>query len=107
MPRPNSRDPETDPRAFLGEELARARAAAGFSSQQALADQLGFDRSVIGKAESGDRPPTLDVLRSWVKACSLDEDHYVRLAVLARRADGPVPSSRAWPHASSLLKAYA
>jgi hypothetical protein len=44
MPRPNSRDPESDPRAFLGEELARARVAAGFSSQQALADHLGFDR---------------------------------------------------------------
>lgn len=91
MPRHNSRDPETDPRAFLGEELARARMAAGFSSQQALADHLGFDRSVIGKAESGDRVPTLDVLRAWVKACNLDEDHYMRLAVLARRADGPVP----------------
>jgi transcriptional regulator with XRE-family HTH domain len=91
MPRHNSRDPETDPRAFLGEELARARLAAGFSSQQALADHLGFDRSVIGKAESGDRPPTPDVLRPWVKACNLDEDHYMRLAVLARRADGPVP----------------
>jgi transcriptional regulator with XRE-family HTH domain len=91
MPRPNSRDPQTDPRAFLGDELARARMAAGFNSQQALADHLGFDRSVVGKAESGDRPPTLDVLRSWTKACNLDEEHYVRLAVLARRADGPVP----------------
>ena len=38
MPRPNSRDPETDPAAFLGDELARAGMAAGFSSQQALAD---------------------------------------------------------------------
>jgi hypothetical protein len=37
MPRPNSRDPDIDPRAFLGDELARARLAAGFSSQQALA----------------------------------------------------------------------
>jgi transcriptional regulator with XRE-family HTH domain len=91
MPRLNSRDPETDPAAFLGDELARARLAAGFDSQQALADHLGFDRSVVGKAESGDRPPTPDVLRSWVKACNMDEDHYVRLAVLARRADGPVP----------------
>jgi transcriptional regulator with XRE-family HTH domain len=91
MPRPNSRDPETDPAAFLGDELARARLAAGFSSQQALADHLGFDRSVIGKAETGDRPPTPDVLRPWATACNLDEEHFVRLAVLARRADGPVP----------------
>ena len=28
--------------------------AAGFSSQEALAARLGFDRSVIGKAETGD-----------------------------------------------------
>ncbi len=92
MPRPNSRDPETDPAAFFGDELARARLAAGFSSQQALADHLGFDRSVIGKAETGDRPPTPDVLRPWAQACNLDEEHYARLAVLARRADGPVPT---------------
>jgi transcriptional regulator with XRE-family HTH domain len=91
MPRPNSRDPETDPAAFLGDELARARLAAGFSSQQALADHLGFDRSVVGKAESGDRPPTPDVLRAWCEVCNLDYDHFARLAGLARRADGPIP----------------
>jgi hypothetical protein len=31
--------------AFLGEELRRARLAAGFTSQEALAGKLGFDRS--------------------------------------------------------------
>jgi hypothetical protein len=46
---------------------------------------------VVGKAESGDRPPTPEVLRAWCDACSLDYDHFTRLAVLARRADGPVP----------------
>jgi len=91
MPRPNSRDPETDPAAFLGDELARARDAAGFKSQQALADDLGFDRSVIGKAETGERPPTPDVLVAWCKACDLDYEHFGRMATLARRADGPIP----------------
>jgi transcriptional regulator with XRE-family HTH domain len=91
MPRPNSRDPETDPAAFLGDELARARLAAGFGSQQALADHLGFDRSVIGKAETGDRPPTPDVLAAWAKACDVDPELYGRMATLARRADGPIP----------------
>jgi transcriptional regulator with XRE-family HTH domain len=91
MPRPNSRDPETDPAAFLGDELARARLAAGFSSQQALADHLGFDRSVIGKAETGNRPPTPDVLAAWAKACGVDPEMFGRMATLARRADGPVP----------------
>jgi transcriptional regulator with XRE-family HTH domain len=86
------RDPEKDPKGFLGDELRRARLAAGFSSQDALAGTLGFDRTVITKAESGDRPPTVDVLAAWCRACHLDEDHFLRLAVLARRADGPVPS---------------
>lgn len=86
------RDPETDVRAFLGTELARARVASGFSSQDVLAAKLGFDRSVIGKAETGDRPPTPEVLAAWCEACGLDTDHFERLARLARRADGPVPA---------------
>src|SRR5579872_6950184 len=65
------RDPETDPRARLGDELRRARMAAGFSSQEALAAKLGFDRTVIAKAETGDRPPTPDVLAAWCQACGL------------------------------------
>lgn len=86
------RDPETDPRAFLGGELRRARVAAGFSSQEALAARLGFDRTVITKTETGDRPPTADVLAAWCGACGLDGDLFGRLAGLARRSDGPVPS---------------
>jgi transcriptional regulator with XRE-family HTH domain len=86
------RDPETEPRAFLGSELQRGRIAAGFSSQDALASKLGFDRSVIGKAETGERPPTPEVLAAWCEACRLDGDLLARLAALARRADGPVPS---------------
>jgi len=86
------RDPETDPAAFLGAELRRARVNAGFSSQDALAAKLGFDRSVVGKAETGDRAPTADVVTAWCEACQLDPEHYGRLATLARRADGPVPA---------------
>jgi transcriptional regulator with XRE-family HTH domain len=86
------RDPETNPAAFLGEELRRARVAAGFSSQDALAARLGFDRTVVAKAETGQRPPTVDVLAAWCQACHLDDDLFGRLAVLARRADGPVPT---------------
>jgi transcriptional regulator with XRE-family HTH domain len=87
-----TRDPETNPAAFLGAELRRARAAAGFSSQDALAAKLGFDRSVVAKAETGERPPTAEVLTAWCEACRLNEDLFGRLAVLARRADGPAPT---------------
>ena len=89
------RDPETDPKGFLGDELKRVRLAAGFSSQDALAARLGFDRTVITKAETGDRPPTDDVLAAWCAACGLPAELaelFARLVVLARRADGPVPT---------------
>jgi transcriptional regulator with XRE-family HTH domain len=86
------RDPETDPRAFLGRELRRARVAAGFSSQETLAARLGFDRTVIAKAETGDRPPTDDVLSAWSEECGLDAELFGRWAALARRTDGPIPS---------------
>jgi transcriptional regulator with XRE-family HTH domain len=86
------RDPETNPAAFLGGELRRARVAAGFSSQDALAAKLGFDRTVVAKAETGERPPTVDVLAAWCQACHLDDGLFGRMAVLARRADGPVPT---------------
>ena len=51
-----ARDPESSPAVFLGKELQRARSAAAFKSQDALAARLGFDRTVITKAESGARP---------------------------------------------------
>lgn len=87
------RDPEADPRAFLGAELRRGRVAAGFSSQEALAARLGFDRTVITKTETGERPPTADVLAAWCEACRLDDDLFTRMAVLARRSDAPVPTA--------------
>jgi transcriptional regulator with XRE-family HTH domain len=86
------RDPETDPRACLGRALRRARVTAGFSSQDALAARLGFDRTVIAKAETGDRVPTSDVLTAWCDACSVDIELLGPWAVLARRADGPIPN---------------
>ncbi len=64
MPRPNGRDPDTSPAAFLGARLRQVRVDAGFRSQDALAAKLGFDRTVVAKAETGERPPTADVLVS-------------------------------------------
>ena len=45
---------------FLGRVLRRARVAAGIS-QEELAKRLGFERTVIAKAESGRRPPSQEV----------------------------------------------
>jgi transcriptional regulator with XRE-family HTH domain len=52
---------------FLGAELRRARLAHGISSQEELAARLGFDRTVIAKAESGYRPPSPDVAQAYAR----------------------------------------
>jgi transcriptional regulator with XRE-family HTH domain len=95
MPRPNGRDPQSDPAAFLGTQLRRLRAAAGYASQDSFAAALGFDRSTVTKAETGSRPPTDDVFTAWCDACKATEEAREILAgllVVARRTDGPVPS---------------
>jgi transcriptional regulator with XRE-family HTH domain len=83
----NDRDPETNAAAFLGAELRRARLAAGIKSQDKLAQMLGYDRSVIAKAETGERPPSEDVMEALVKALGLGQV-VTRLASLARRSTG-------------------
>jgi hypothetical protein len=47
---------------------------------------------VVTKAETGDRPPTPDVLGAWCDACGLDADLFEDLAELARSSDGPIPT---------------
>jgi transcriptional regulator with XRE-family HTH domain len=89
---PQKRDPKTNPKALLGRRLRLGRIEAGFSSQDALAAKLGFDRTVIAKAETGDRPPTDAVLTAWCEACGLDAGLFADLAELARASDGPIPT---------------
>ncbi len=95
MPRPNGRDPEADPAAYLGKLLRQARLAAGYASQDALAAALGFERSTITKAESGARAPTEDVFNKWCDVCGITgelRDVLMGLTALARHSDGPVPT---------------
>lgn len=47
---------------------------------------------MIGKAETGDRVPTPDVLAAWCEACGLDAELYGDIAELARSSDGPIPT---------------
>ena len=75
------------PPRFLGALLRRARLAAGIKSQDKLAQMLGYDRSVIAKAETGERPPSEDVMEALVKALGLGQV-VTRLASLARRSTG-------------------
>lgn len=70
-PRKQSRDPRTHLGAFLGEQLRMIRAEAGFASQDDFAPALRRDRSVIGKAETGEAPPNESVLTDWLDLCGV------------------------------------
>jgi transcriptional regulator with XRE-family HTH domain len=88
----NERDPRSDLGAYLGEELRRARLAAGIDSQELLARELGFDRTVIVKAETGSSPPSKDVApKIAARFPELCNGLYVALAEIARRSNGPIP----------------
>jgi transcriptional regulator with XRE-family HTH domain len=88
----NDRDPRSDLGAWLGEELRRVRVAAGFRSQDQLARRLGFERTVITKIETGDRPPSADVAGALVTLFpELGGGRFAELAEVARRANGKFP----------------
>jgi transcriptional regulator with XRE-family HTH domain len=90
---PQSRDPRTDPRAKLGEKLRQGRVAAGYASQDALAAKIPCDRSTIGHAESGNRPPKpgSDLLAAWAELCNLNLEVLTEWAEVAAVYDGAVP----------------
>jgi hypothetical protein len=93
-PRTQSRNPETDLSAFLGRQLKEIRAEAGYKSQDEFAPALSRDRSVIGKAESGEYPPTDSVLADWLELCGIGGRLRTVLLGMARfarmRDGGPV-----------------
>jgi transcriptional regulator with XRE-family HTH domain len=86
------RDPRSDLVAWLGEEVRRARLAAGFKSQDQLARRLGFDRTVITKIETGERPPSAEVAEALAALFpGLGGGRFAELAEVARRAFGKFP----------------
>jgi len=88
----NDRDPKNDLGVWLGERLRDARLAIGYASQEQLARELGFDRTVIVKAETGTRPPSDDVAGKIAeKFPQLCNGLYVQLCTIARKSNGPIP----------------
>lgn len=76
---------------FFGGELRRARIAAGISSQDELASQLGYERTVVAKAESGDRPPSPEVAAAYGKLFPHLDGLIERWAERVRKAEGSYP----------------
>jgi uncharacterized protein DUF5753/helix-turn-helix protein len=70
-PRKQARDSRTHLGAFLGEQLREIRAEAGYASQDDFSPAIRKDRSVIGKAETGESPPTESVLADWLDLCGV------------------------------------
>lgn len=98
------RDPKTHLGAFLGRRLQRARVKAGYSSQESLGAKLHIDRTVIAKAESGERPPTPDLLAAWCELTGIaDPDLFADLCDMARLLNGAIPEwFKPWLDAESL-----
>jgi Domain of unknown function (DUF5753)/Helix-turn-helix domain len=94
-----SRSPENDPCALLGLELRRVREAAGYASRDSFAVAIGFDRTVIGKAETGDRPPSPQVFPIWMDTCGvtgLEREMITRQWMVARHFAGIPVWFRPW-----------
>lgn len=92
-PRKQARNPSTDLGAFLGQQLKELRIEAGYRSQDAFAPVLNRDRSVLGKAESGEYPPAEDVMADWMDQCQVTGRLRVVLEGInriARISHGPV-----------------
>src|SRR5258707_15385657 len=88
----NDRDSRADLGVWLGEELRCVRLAAGHTSQDQFVRELGFDRTVIVKAETGARPPSEDMAgRIAEMVPDLWNGLYVRLASSAREGNGAAP----------------
>jgi transcriptional regulator with XRE-family HTH domain len=76
---------------FLGSELRRARIAAGISSQEELAARLGYERTVIAKAESGERLPSAEVAAAYGREFPQLGGLVERWSDHVRRAEGSYP----------------
>jgi transcriptional regulator with XRE-family HTH domain len=91
-PRTQARSPENDPAALLGDELRELRKLAGYRSQDDVAVIMGTDRSVIGKAETGELPATPELLTALLDTYQVSgriRRVYERLSTVARARQDP------------------
>jgi transcriptional regulator with XRE-family HTH domain len=92
--RPQSRNPDNDASALLGDELRDLRQAAGYRSQGEVT-VLQADRSTLGRIETGERVPSADQLTALLDLYGVSgrlRRVYERLARVGRAtaADAPV-----------------
>ncbi|MFD5407790.1 nSTAND1 domain-containing NTPase [Streptomyces griseorubiginosus] len=62
-------DPTAGPVARLAHELRELRKAAGSPSYRKMVEAAGFSATTLSQAAAGERLPSLDVVRGYVRAC--------------------------------------
>ena len=67
----------------FGEWLKKRREEAGFSATYKFADEIGFDKTYVGRIESGDRPPTATFCIAIAPVLGFTKDYVLNLAGLA------------------------
>jgi WD40 repeat protein len=65
-------DPEAGPVQRLAHELRELRKAAGGPSYRRMAETADFSATTLSQAAAGERLPSLDVVRGYVRACGAD-----------------------------------
>lgn len=86
-----------DLRAWLGKRLREARTQAGYSSVDALARDLGFERSVISKIETGERAPSEDAAEKISgKFPGIAGGNFVDLSAVARNSERKASKYAEW-----------
>lgn len=93
----NERDPKSDLAVWLGEQLREARLAAGTASQDALARELGYDRTTINKVETGASPASDDLaIRIAKRFPGAAGGKFVDLSDVARRMVAKASKHPGW-----------
>lgn len=87
MPSIRELDSSAGPLEFFGAELRRWRTAAGLSQEQ-LGQRLGYDASLVGKVETGDRVPSQAFAEGCDRALPGAGGLFLRIFRLARRWSG-------------------
>ncbi|MFJ2441714.1 MULTISPECIES: hypothetical protein [unclassified Streptomyces] len=71
-------DPTAGPTQRFAHELRELRRAAGGPSYRTMAEGAGFTAATLSKAASGERLPSLAVLRAYVESCGGDPAEWER-----------------------------
>ncbi|MET9083960.1 hypothetical protein ABZX77_19105, partial [Streptomyces sp. NPDC004237] len=69
-------DPEAGPVQRLAHQLRELRRSAGGPSYRTMTKTAGFSATTLSQAAAGERLPSLDVLRGYVRACGGDPEEW-------------------------------